>query len=59
MGYWTTSYLWLLPFIGLAFWMFRDARGRVTNLGSVSTQWLHEYRQTEQETLSAAWRERL
>jgi hypothetical protein len=28
--------------------MFRDARGHATNLGSVSTQWLHEYRQTEE-----------
>ena len=49
MEYWTTSYLWLLPpFIGLAIWVFRDARRRETDLGSVSKQWLHEYRQTEQ-----------
>jgi hypothetical protein len=49
MEYWMTSWLWLLPpFIGFAIFVFRDARGRETDLGSVSEQWLHEYRQTEQ-----------
>ena len=44
-----TSWLWLLPpFIGVAIWVVRDARGREADLGSVSKQWLHEYRQTEQ-----------
>ena len=50
MEYWMTSWLWLLPpFIGLAIWVFRDERGRVPDLGSVSAQWLHEYRQTHQD----------
>ena len=50
MEYWMTSWLWLLPpFIGLAIWVFRDARGRGPDLGSVSAQWLHEYRQTHQD----------
>jgi hypothetical protein len=50
MNYWMTSGLWLLPpFIGLAIWAFRDARRRGTDLGSVSAQWLHEYRQTQQD----------
>jgi hypothetical protein len=48
MEYWA-SWLWLLPpFIGLAIWVFRDARRRETDRGSLSKQWLHEYRQTEQ-----------
>lgn len=50
MEYWMTSWLWLLPpVIGLAIWVFRDAWGRATDLGSVSAQWLHEYRQTQQD----------
>jgi hypothetical protein len=43
-------WLWLLPpIIGIAIWVFRDARGRGPDLGSVSAQWLHEYRQTHQD----------
>ena len=50
MEYWTTSSLWvLLPIIGLALWVFRRARGRATDLGSVSAQWLHEYRMTQHD----------
>jgi hypothetical protein len=49
MEYWTTSWLWLLPaFIALAIWLFREGQRRETDLGRVSKQWLHEYRQTEQ-----------
>ena len=41
-----TSWLWLLPpVIGVAIWVFRDARRHDKDLGSVSAQWLHEYRQ--------------
>jgi hypothetical protein len=44
-----TSWLWLLPpVIGLAIWVFREARGRGADPGSVSAQWVHEYRQTHQ-----------
>ena len=40
-----TPWLWLLPpFIAVAIWVFRDRRGREDDLGSVSAQWLHEYR---------------
>jgi hypothetical protein len=42
-----TPWLWLLPaFIAVAIWIFlsRRGRGRETDLGSVSAQWLHEYR---------------
>jgi hypothetical protein len=50
MEYWMTSWLLLLPpFIGAAIWIFRDARRRRPDLGSVSAQWLHEYRQTQQD----------
>jgi hypothetical protein len=49
MEYWMTSWLWLPPFIGLAIWAFRDPRRRGTDLGSVSAQWLHEYRQRHQD----------
>ena len=50
MEYWITSWLWLLPsFIGLAIWGFRSARRRGTDLGSVSAQWLHEYRMTQHD----------
>ena len=44
------SWLWLLPpFVGLAIWGFRRARERGTDLGSVSAQWIHEYRKTQHE----------
>ena len=40
-----TSWLWLLPpVIGIAIWAVRDWHGRRKDLGSVSPQWLHEYR---------------
>jgi len=46
-----TLWLWLVPpVIGLAIWVFLDSRGREKDLGSVSAQWLHEYRrETHQE----------
>ena len=40
-----TAWLWLLvPAIALAIWAFRVRRRRESDLGSVSAQWLHEYR---------------
>lgn len=40
-----TPWLWLLPpFIAVAVWVFRARHGRENDLGSVSPQWLHEYR---------------
>ena len=46
-----TAWLWLMvPAIALAIWAFRDRRRRKNDLGSVSAQWLHEYRrETHQE----------
>ena len=45
MEYLVTQWLWLLPpFIAAAIWVFRDRRERENDLGSVSAQWLHEYR---------------
>jgi hypothetical protein len=46
-----TAWLWLLaPVIGLAIWAFRHWRRRENDLGSVSAQWLHDYRrETRQE----------
>jgi hypothetical protein len=46
-----TAWLWLLvPAIALAIWAFRGRRRRKDDLGSVSAQWLHEYRrETRQE----------
>jgi len=50
MEYWVMSSLWLLPpLVGLVIWGFRRARGRETDLGSVSAQWIHEYRKTQHE----------
>ncbi len=43
-----TSWLWLLApvtVLGVVIWAFRAAR-RGIDLGSVSAQWLHEYRQS-------------
>jgi hypothetical protein len=40
-----TSWLWLLPpVIGIGIWVVRDWHGRGKDHGSVSAQWLHEYR---------------
>ena len=40
-----TTWLWLiLPAIVFAIWAFRDRRRGDNDLGSVSAQWLHEYR---------------
>jgi hypothetical protein len=40
-----TAWVWLLvPAIALAIWAFREKRRRENDLGSVSAQWLHEYR---------------
>ena len=40
-----TPWLWFLPpFIAVAIWAFRARHGRENDLGSVSAQWLHEYR---------------
>ena len=46
-----TAWLWLLvPAIALAIWGLRATRRRDHDLGSVSAQWLHEYRrETHQE----------
>jgi hypothetical protein len=50
MEYWMTSWLWLLPpFIGLAIWASHSARGRAADLGSLSAQWLHEYRMSQHD----------
>jgi hypothetical protein len=47
--YWMASWLWLLPpVIGLAIWKWRQTQ-RGVNLGSMSPQWLHEYRHTHHE----------
>ena len=44
-----TSWLWLLPLvIGVVIWLLRDARRRI-DLGSVSAQWLHEYRKSQHD----------
>lgn len=44
-----TSWLWLLLLvIGVMIWVLRDAR-RGIDLGSVSAQWLHEYRQSQHD----------
>ena len=46
MDYPMTTWLWLVaPVIGVAIWVFRDARRNDKDLGTVSAQWLHEYRQ--------------
>ena len=46
-----TAWLWLLvPAIPFAIWVFHDRRRRENDLGSVSAQWLHDYRRdTHQE----------
>ena len=46
-----TPWLWLIvPAIALAIWIFRASRRRENDLGSVSAQWLHDYRrETHQE----------
>lgn len=41
-----TAWLWLiLPALAFAIWAFRNRRRGDHDLGSVSAQWLHEYRQ--------------
>jgi hypothetical protein len=40
----TAWLLLLVPAIALAIWAFRERRRRENDLGSVSAQWLHEYR---------------
>ena len=51
MDYPMTSWLWLVPpVIGVAIWVFRDARRNDKDLGSVSAQWLHEYRRRRTRT---------
>ena len=46
-----TAWLWLLvPVIALVIWASRQRRRRERDIGSVSEQWLHEYRRdTHQE----------
>ena len=40
-----TVWLWLiLPVLALAIWLFRERRRPKNDLGSVSAQWLHDYR---------------
>ena len=40
-----TAWLWLIPAaIAFVIWAFRVKRRREDDLGSVSAQWLHEYR---------------
>lgn len=40
-----TTWLWLLlPAIPIVMWAFRGRRRQKNDLGSVSAQWLHEYR---------------
>jgi hypothetical protein len=46
-----TSWLWLLPtvtVIGVVIWALRCVR-RGIDRGSVSAQWLHEYRQSQHD----------
>jgi hypothetical protein len=46
-----TAWIWLiLPALAFAIWAFRARRRDDNDLGSVSAQWLHEYRrETHQE----------